>query len=89
MSRYRCPDCRTRRTSFVHLLRHQREHKHGVCRCIGYHYPHRPGSKCCDLHPQAVVHRARREGLVGEVLRELMLDAALDNKGRPSVVCPF
>jgi hypothetical protein len=44
----RCPDCRTRRASFVSLLAHLRKTRHRACDCgCGRPYPHRPGSRGC------------------------------------------
>lgn len=81
--RFRCPTCRTRRTSFVLLLKHCADRGHQVCGCGGYHYPHRAGSPCCDAHPMAVVHRALREGgLTDDELLDIQMDAALDSPGK-------
>ena len=44
----RCPECRTRRATFVAMLRHVSATGHKVCDCgHGRHYPHRPGSAGC------------------------------------------
>lgn len=60
---WRCPVCRTRRASFTSLLEHQRGAGHQApCGCPGYHHPHRPGSPCCDQHPEAALRRALRAG---------------------------
>lgn len=32
------------------------------CGCIGYHFPHRRGSGCCDHNPRARENRMKREG---------------------------
>jgi DNA-directed RNA polymerase subunit RPC12/RpoP len=57
------------------------------CQCGGYHFPHRPGSPCCDHHPARDYWRALREGATGDDL----LDASLRATGK--VVrgnwCPF
>ena len=34
-----------------------------ACHCGGYHYPHRPGSPCCEHNPDADYHHALRQGL--------------------------
>lgn len=33
-----------------------------ACGCMGYHFPHRPGSGCCDSNPAARENRMKREG---------------------------
>lgn len=44
----RCPGCRTRRATFVSMLKHVDKTGHKVCECgHGRHYPHRPGSGGC------------------------------------------
>ena len=58
----RCPDCRTRRTTWSAMQRHIVRTNHAHCQCAGYHFKHRPGSPCCDSHPDAAIHRAIREG---------------------------
>jgi len=61
-----------------------------VCRCVGYHHSHRPGSKCCELHPYHLVHRATRAGASAEEVGEAFLDAALQLQARhDDTTCPF
>lgn len=79
----RCPDCRTRRVSFTLLLQHQKAACHQVCKCGGYHYPHRPGSHCCDANIDAPLHRAMRENLTDEELWDIQLDLVLLTPGKP------
>ncbi|MDM0116894.1 hypothetical protein QTI66_32730 [Variovorax sp. J22R133] len=44
----RCPECRTRRVSWIAMLKHVAKTGHKVCDCgHGYHFPHRPGSGGC------------------------------------------
>lgn len=60
---YRCPECRTRRTSLAALVRHVAQCPRPTCDCMGsgLGYPHRPGSvPCCDHHPRAALHRVLR-----------------------------
>lgn len=53
-----------------------------ACRCSGYHFAHRPGSRCCDAHPLHPFYRSRDEG----VLFDLMLQGkgkSLENQPVP------
>ena len=83
-NRFRCPACRTRRTSFVELVEHCRVHGHTVCGCGGYHYAHRPGSPYCEQNAMIAVRiAARQEGITADELREIAVDCAWEKAGRP------
>lgn len=48
MNQARCPGCRTRRATWQSLLAHVANTGHKACDCgMGYHHPHRPGSRGC------------------------------------------
>jgi len=79
----RCPACRTRRTTFTALLAHLEKSEHVVCKCGGYHYPHRPGSRFCDQNPMSDVWRASHSGASDEELQEIQTEIAYEKKGRP------
>lgn len=81
--RFRCPACRTRRTSFVLLLQHCADKHHGTCDCGGYHHPHRPGSPCCVANPMAAAHQALRAGATDDEVREIELDVVWHTPGKP------
>lgn len=74
----RCPVCRTRRKDPLLMLRHLQESGHRSCGCGGYHYAHRPGSKCCDSNPMCGVNQAVRRGEDPAVIEDIALDIALD-----------
>ncbi len=74
----RCPVCRTRRKDPLLMLRHLQESGHRSCCCGGYHYMHRPGSKCCDSNPMYSVNQAVRRGEDAAVIEDIALDIALD-----------
>lgn len=80
---FRCPGCRTRRATWGGLHRHIEASGCEVCRCGGYHYPHRPGSPCCKLNPNSAVHDAMRSGATDEDLWEIQLDTVWHGAGRP------
>ena len=44
-----------------------------ACHCSGYHYAHRPGSRCCEHNPAHAYWRAHREGADSETLLALSL----------------
>lgn len=71
----RCPDCRTRRVSFVAMLKHIDATGHSVCTCGGYPYPHRPRSTYCELNPLSGAWLAERNGAsaaeVDDILRRI------------------
>ncbi|ABX36058.1 hypothetical protein Daci_3420 [Delftia acidovorans SPH-1] len=81
--RFRCPACRTRRTSFVLLVKHCSDHSHTVCTCGGYHYAHRPGSPCCERNPMGPVHSALRAGADNDEAWRLTMDIVWDTPGKP------
>ena len=81
--RFRCPECRTRRTSFVLLLKHCADRSHGVCRCGGYHHPHRAGSRFCDANVMSPVWRLMREDAHDELIEDVMLEIVLTTPGKP------
>lgn len=71
----RCPDCRTRRASFVSMLKHIDATGHSTCTCGGYHYPHRPGSTYCERNPLSGAWLAQRYGAsdaeVADIIRKI------------------
>lgn len=80
--RYRCPACRTRRTSFTGLLAHIRDKHHHTCNCGGYHYPHRPGSRCCEQNPMSDVWVAARYGATDDELLDIQAHCAWEKPGK-------
>lgn len=81
---FRCPECRTRRVSFVLLIQHREHTGHEHCRCGGYPWLHRPGSPCCESNPMATVHRAMRDGgATDQDLDEAEMDAIWHSPGKP------
>jgi len=63
-----------------------------ACNCSGYHFPHRPGSPCCDSNPETDVNRARRAGATAEDILEIRLALAWDAEGGRLCAtdpCPF
>lgn len=88
----RCKVCRTRRATFTSLLRHVKESGHRKpCQCSGYHYPHRPGSPCCDQDPRAPYMRAVRAGEMdmADALIEMAFDGIGGKISKPGDPCPF
>lgn len=82
-NRFRCPECRTRRTSFVALVQHCRDHDHKVCHCGGYHYAHRPGSPYCERNPMSGVrHALRFGGFTADELMDIAIESAWEKPGR-------
>jgi len=75
---YRCPQCRTRRKFWVDLVEHTRTAIHGVCRCGGYHYPHRPDSPCCEDNKLHVLNSAIRAGATRAEIEDIRLTLAVD-----------
>lgn len=80
--RFRCPACRTRRTSFVALLEHCEKHDHKLCGCGGYQYAHRPYSPYCHQNPQSGALVAWRSGASDEEVSEISVELALTTAGR-------
>ena len=87
----RCNTCRTRRATFVALLKHNRDKGHGKnCNCGGYHFPHRPSSPTCDSNPYVRTHRAKREGASEDEVTDAFIEDALFNNHKASnAPCPF
>ena len=80
----RCPECRTRRASFVSLLKHVEKSGHKLCRCGGYHYAHRPFSPFCVQNPMSDVNVARQQGgCSADELAEIAVTCAWEKPGRP------
>jgi hypothetical protein len=89
-SRYRCPQCRTRRTDWLSLLAHIEKHGHKVCRCGGYAYAHRPGSPYCHENPWSIFNEAYRAGEPTATLLDIAIHIAYENPGKAdSSACPF
>lgn len=66
-NRYRCPQCRTRRTDARAMSDHVARCIRPLCTCEGVPFAnglaaHRPGTIGCDHHPFAGLHRAARYG---------------------------
>ena len=78
MSKYRCPQCRTRRATFVGVLNHMEKSGHELCGCGGYHYPHRPNSPLCDRNEMATYNRAVKAGATEEELLDISIDMLLE-----------
>lgn len=53
------------------------------CHCSGYHFAHRPGSRCCEHHPLHPFYRSGDE----DVLFDLMLQGKGKSLGNSPV--PF
>lgn len=68
---WRCPECRTRRSTLPLLRAHVAASGHKLCNCGGYHYAHRPGSPYCSCNPIADLWVAQRQGEGPDVLREI------------------
>lgn len=87
----RCLECRTRRASYASMQEHYAKTGHKVCTCGGLHYPHRPGTKYCDKHSMAGLHRAMRStDLTDEEVLDIAVDIILDSPPNPkSSECPF
>jgi hypothetical protein len=88
-NRYRCPECRTRRTDFALYVLHCMRCPRKTCACGGYHHPHRPGSPCCVHNPLGTLHAAARAGESADVLLDIAADIGFDHPGTPSKECPF
>lgn len=80
----RCPVCRTRRTTLRALFKHQEEQRHrGPCTCGGYHFPHRPGSPCCEKNPYFQVHQTRRAEGDFEAMLDATIEATFNTNHKP------
>lgn len=84
----RCPQCGTRRATFVSLIKHMETSGHEPCRCGGYAWPHRLGSKLCDAHPRVVVNRAIAADASDEDIMDAELDVIWDSAGEPMLQFP-
>ena len=84
----RCPQCRTRRSTYGLLTRHIRVSGHGLCNCGGYHYAHRPGSPCCEQNPYGAYNDAKRRGCSREVLIDILDDVRWEFNGEPGGLEP-
>lgn len=81
----RCPECRTRRATFVAMLAHEAKSGHKKCNCGGYHFAHRPGSACCEQNRMAMLRQAVRAGheMTTAEREDVVLDCLLGAAGRP------
>lgn len=69
------------------MLSHRVQWAHGPpCTCGGYHYPHRPGSPCCEANPLAHYARALRDG--ADPL-DVAADMAWELPGAPLTAWPY
>ena len=50
------------------------------CYCGGYHHAHRPGSRCCELHPRCDINRMLRAGASDEDVTEVVLEMAAQGR---------
>ena len=79
----RCPECRSRRTTYKSMQLHVKVSGHKLCTCGGYHYPHRPGSPFCEQNPRSAYYHALRADEPDEVLLEILVDMAWNLPGKP------
>lgn len=87
--RFRCPECRTRRTSGAAMVLHMMQCKRQMCDCGGYHFRHRLGSGMCYENPASHVKHASRAGTPDDELLDVAASVAWHLPGKPSKVCPF
>lgn len=87
--RFRCPQCRTRRTDGRLFLLHVMECTRPLCHCGAYTYPHRPVSGECYQNPEAQVLHASRAGTPDDELADVAADVAFNMRGKPAKECPF
>lgn len=81
----RCIVCRTRRASFASMQRHAAATHHtAACTCGGYHYPHRPGSGCCERNVWAELRQAERDSASEEELLDAFIGCTLRDGHKPS-----
>lgn len=86
----RCSQCRTRRTTFEAMLKHEQQAQHKYCTCGGYHYKHRPGSRMCEQHPFSSLYRQMREqDMTQDQILDIQADIAWSTPGKPGQQCPF
>lgn len=79
----RCPQCRTRRTTYKLMQQHIKATGHKLCQCGSYHYAHRPGSSFCEQNPRAAYFHAMRAGASDEELLDILVELALTGPGKP------
>ena len=79
----RCPQCRTRRTTYAAMQDHIRASGHQLCQCGGYHYPHRPESTYCERNPSAPYWHAARAGATEAELDDMEMCIVWHTPGRP------
>lgn len=84
----RCPECRSRRTTYASMQRHIQASGHKLCKCGGYHYAHRPGSPFCEHNPMAPALHAWRAGASADEVLEIKIEIALTVAGKPLKVWP-
>jgi len=90
--RFRCPECRTRRTDYGLFLQHLKLTGHRVCNCGGYHYPHRADSPYCHKNALAPYRHAARESTDKLMLLDIFIDCVWDASSKPvkpGTICPF
>lgn len=79
----RCPECRTRRATWLSLQAHIAKAGHKLCKCGGYHYAHRLFSRYCQQNPMYELHDAQRAGAGVHELLEIEMDCVWQKAGRP------
>ena len=85
----RCPECRSRRTTYASMQAHLRASGHQLCHCGGYHYPHRAGSPYCEANPMAPALAASRAGEPDEVVNDIMVSIAWHVAGKQLKQWPY
>ena len=65
------------------MVKHCADHDHKLCDCGGYHYKHRPGSRCCKLNPLSPVYVAMRDGATDEQIEAIHEDVLWFTPGTP------
>lgn len=88
----RCPQCRSRRSTFKLMAAHIAVAQHKLCTCGGYHYPHRPESACCDQNARGAYLQASRAEASEDDRMGIAVDLALNWKCKvlgKNNTCPF
>jgi DNA-directed RNA polymerase subunit RPC12/RpoP len=68
---------------FRFYLDKARQYRTDICRCSGYHYTHRTGSKFCEFNSnQELMIRVDR---YGEKVEDVLLDMAWEGRGATKV----
>jgi hypothetical protein len=89
-NRYRCPECRTRRTDPHLMVLHIFKCKRPLCHCLRVTHPHRPGSfPLCEQNFYSDILKAALEGATREDVENILLERAWDHGGVSSKECPF